>query len=282
MFDPYVVRFRKKAESKGSPVKAGIDIIARSTSKVEVTIEGKQNAIPVIFINDSKESGTEAILYSYIKDGVQLGNYITYLGDSYLVYQEIKNLKQPDYVKVFKLVLCNVTFSFNGSTIKTYFRGSLRSVQSEESNLAQRLGIESLGEAFIITPSSYSLRTNDYFKINDKGWRITYLDNTTNPGITYSGLEEYIITDTEKTSVNEVELLTPQLMSVEEFFPELKSGLDYSFDTEEGYISFDKKIKIISRTLNSIKINIPFGIDDVTISIKKNGEIVSTYYKVRL
>lgn len=283
MFDPYVVRFRKRAEVKAVTSTKISDIIARSTSRVEVYLENNVNAIPVIFINDSKESGTESIMYSYTKNGVEVGNYITFRGDKYLVYKEIKNLKQEDYIEVFRLVLCNITFNFNGSDIKAYFRGSLRSVQSEESNLAQHFGVQSTGEAFIIFPSSYSMKNNDSFSINEKGWRVTYLDNTTNAGINYAALEEYNLVNTEKTSENEVEtLIMPMAMTFAA--PEEKqilAGITQSFKTEGGYIKTDKTVKITERTANLVKFIIPFGIDNIIIETKQNGIIVSESYNVR-
>lgn len=279
MFDDYMYRFRQKMELNAAKSATISDIIARSTSKTEVIINDNENAIPVAFINNDKEGSTESLMYTYAKDGVKLTDYVQFLNDWYLVYDEIKNIKRENYINVFRLILCNITFDVNGSSVKAFFKGSLRSAASEESNLAQNFGVMSLGEAYLILPSSFGLKANQTFKINDKGWRSTFVDNISNAGITYAAIEEYTIVNEDKTSENEV--IQPLMMAFEEEPQELLAGITLSFDTEGGYIKANNKINIISKTAALVKFIIPFGTENITIETKQNNKIVSTYYKVR-
>lgn len=283
MYDQdYVNRFRRKVGSEASTSAQIGDIIAQSLSKIEVLLEDATTAIPVAFINKDKESGNEAIMYTYEKDGVNVANYVTALDRIYLVYKEIKNVKREQYIRAFRLAECNVSFDFKGTTIKAVFIGSGRSKYSEEEGLLDNFGVTSTAEGYMILPSSIaatlSLGVNTPIMIENKGWKITVEDSITNKGISYFALEEYFIADMDKTSENEVDQIVPP---VENPASEILAGITQVFETETGYFKVDKKIQILERTATSVKFIIPFGINDINIEVKKNGEIVSEYYKVR-
>lgn len=276
--EDYIGRFRRKVGLEASNSATISDIIAQSTSKVEVTLQRLSKAIPVIFINDDKEAATESIMYTYKDDKVVLGDYINFLGDDYLVYKEIKNIKRENYINAFKLILCNVNFILDNSNVKAYFKGSLRSSTSQESNLAQNFGVDSYGESLIMIPDSIDFKVNKVININNKGWRSTYIDNSTNPGIKYIILEEYSLIDTSSTPIEP--LMVEPLASIESA-QELLAGITNSFKTEDAYLKADQKINIIKRTSNLVDFIIPFGIEEINITIKQNRELVSMYYKVR-
>lgn len=271
MFDDYIVRFRRKVESEAATSAKIGDIIAQSTSKIDVLLEGNENAIPVIFINNDKEGETEAIMYSYSKDKVSIGKYITFLDDTYLVYKEVKNIKRENYIDEFRLILCNTSFNFNNSDVKAFFKGSLRSSSSDEYDLADNFGVESQGDAIIMYPSSITLGLNSIISIQNKGWRTTKVDSITNIGVTYAALEEYSMPDIEKVSENEDSIPAANPMI---------AGIIQEFSTEDGYIMTDTEITIIERTDNLVKFIIPFGVVEITISTKNNGIITSETFTV--
>ncbi|MFW6029380.1 MAG: hypothetical protein ACOCRO_03920, partial [Halanaerobiales bacterium] len=64
--------------------------------------------------------------------------------------------------------------------------------------------------------------------------------------------------------------------------PTLKPMIRYDFDTEEAYFAATPRVEVIERTATNVAFKIPNGIDEVTISVKEDGEIVETLYKVVL
>lgn len=275
MYDDYITRFRNKVTVEDDVSAKVNDIIALSLSKMSVMLERLQKAIPVIFINKNKEGGDESIMYSYTTDGVQVGDYVTAFDKSHLVYKEISNLKREDYIDCWNTVMCNISFTFNSSTIKGYFRGGLRSIGSDEENLAQSFGIDSKGESFIIIPSSILLKPVDIISINNKGWKVTSRDDITNSGIAYISLEEYNIPDLNKVSeVAAIDYVAPEI-------DYLKVGSEYTFTTEDGYFISNPRVQILQKTLTSITFKVPFGISSIQLTVKELGVIKATTYEVR-
>ena len=277
--DDYINRFKNKVGLENTASARISDIIAQSLSRVEVLLERLQKAIPVIFINKDKEGGDESIMYSYKTDGVRIGDYVTAFDKSHLVYKEVRNLKREDYIDCWNTAMCNINFEYGGNTIKAFFRGRLRAVQSEEENLKLNFGIDSSVEAYLVVPSSYNIARNEPIVINGEGWRTISIDSSTNAGISYVSLEEYIIANTTKTSVNEDTEPGPTLEP--DNTPVLKSNLTLDFTTEDGYFTADKKLKIIERTATNVKVIIPSEVSEINISIKQDGLVVSTLYYVR-
>lgn len=287
MYDDSITRFRRKVEVEKKVSAEYDDIIELSLSKFDVLVNNATKAIPVAFINQDKEAGNETIIYTYARDKVSLGDYIKALNRTYLVYKEFKNVKREEYISAFYLAECNVNFEYKGSLILAPFRGPLRQKTSEEYDLSQDLGVLSYNEAFIMLPSlgvnSVNIKVNEPLNIDGQGWRTTFIDKSTNKGIAYVRLEEFLLTDTSKTSVNEVPEAEPLMLmkTFSEPVKEILAGITQTFATESGYFKSDKTVNILERRGSSIKFIVPFGIEEINIEIKRDGEIISEYYKVR-
>lgn len=277
--DDYLGRFRTKVGAVNQTLNKQNDLISKSTSKTEVLLERLNTTIPVVFINKDKEGISEAIMYSYKEAEVKIADYIQFLNRTYLVVSEIKNLERENYIDAFRLVHCNIELAINNETVKAFFKGYLRSVGSEESNLSQNFGVDSLGESFIVIPSALGPKINKILKIKEKGWRTTFIDNISNDGISYVALEEYNLVDFEKSSENEIPVITGS--SIEPELPLLKPGITHTFSTESGFIKTNQTIDIIERASSYVKFIIPFSVENITIEVKQNGSIVSEEYKVR-
>lgn len=277
MSDDYIGRFRKKVAGEVKASAQISDFIQQSTSKLNIYLNEATKAIPVVFINNDKERGNESILYSYHTDGIKVGDYINALGDDHLVYKEIKNVKRENFIDSFNTILCNVLFQFNNSSVKAYFKGSLRSAYSGEEDLLDNFGVTSTAEAFIMVPTSVGIKPNKIITIDDKDWRTLFDDNTTNKGISYITLEQYFAPNLDKMSVNETVVPTPQ--------PDtsiyLIAGKEYTFDTENGYFVTDKKVNILNRTISAVTFTVPFGTGVITIQTKINSVIEPKEYEVR-
>lgn len=275
--DDYIGRFRKKASGEVKATAQISDFIQQSLSKLDVFLNQSTKAIPVVFINNDKERGDESIMYSYYTDGIKVGDYIKAFDSYHLVYKEIKNVKREKFIDSFNTIACNTSFEFNNSTIKAYFKGSLRSFYSEEENLSDNLGVTSTAEAFIMVPTTVGIKNNKILNIDGKYWRTLFDDNTTNKGISYITLEQYFAPNLDKMSINETVVPTPQ--------PDtsiyLIAGKEYTFGTENGYFVTDKKVNVLNRTINAVTFTVPFGTEVIKIQTKINSVIEPIEYEVR-
>lgn len=271
----YIERFRNKMTAETVTSSSISDIIALSTSRVEVILERTAQAIPAVFINDDKETGDEATMYTYTTDGVVIGDYITFLGSSYLVYKRIKNVHREGFIDCFKVILCNVNFTYSNALVKAFYRGPLRGVTSDEVNLTARFGVDSKQESFIMLPIGIITKKNELIEISEQGFRVVALDDLTNPGITYLGLEETILVDTTKVSV------VAAIDYVDVNPDVLATGVPYTFTTEDAYLQTSIPVNIIKRLSTQVTFSIPFGSStSITVSVKVAGVVVNTIYSI--
>lgn len=277
----YLTRFRNKASVIKEATSRISDFIAASTSKIEVMVEGQVNAIPIVLINNDKEGVDEAIIYTYIDNGLSVGKYFTWEEYTYLVYKEVKNVKRENYIDSFLAVRCNINFEFNSVNIKAHFRGPMRLHRTVLDEAAQSLGFDANMRSLVIVPNNLGFKINSEFYIEDQGWRVESLDKLTTTDITYLNIALKNLVDTEKISENEPEEEAPLLMSFAAPVEELDPGITYTFDTEDAYIKASSPINIKERKKTSIKFIIPFGTKELEIETKKAGEIITKSYKVK-
>jgi hypothetical protein len=282
MFDDYINRFKRKTEiEKSSTSKIG-DIIAQSLSKMDVLVNDSTLAIPVAFINKDRESGNEAVMYTYVTDGVTIGDLVNVFDRVYLVYKEIKNIKREEYINKFNLAECNIKLIVNDIEYRAVFKGPARSRYSTEENLSDNFGVMSSAEATMMFPNvgqyAINLKPNDYFETEGQSWRLTSVDKLTSPGIVYAALEEYFPPDVEKISSNEVALPIEEPVTNENT---LIAGVTQTLSTEQGYFTANKKINILERLSDQVKFIIPFGVEEISIQVKNGGVIITTDYQVR-
>lgn len=272
----YLTRFRDKVQAYQTEVGRMNDIISSSLSRMEVTIERTKEAIPVIFINSDREGLDDVVMYSYKDDGVQKGDYIYAFDSYYLVYDEIKNVKREDYIDAFRLANCNAEYTRDSVSTKIHFRGLMKARYGvKEEYLQQHFGFDLKLDALMIYPTD-TLKTDEDVKIGGKTWRVVYIDDITNAGISYVGLQSIATLQMDKQV--EEENVDP---SGRPALPTLMRGIEYDFSTEKGYIKFSTSVEIIKRSSNSVRAKIPFGIDTLTVEYKENGETIEKIYTVR-
>lgn len=130
--------------------------------------------------------------------------------------------------------------------------------------------------------------------IKGRPWLIQEYDNLSTPGIVYYSLapttvgkdtvaaaeknEVYAEAVTDElaldTNTNDKELSSKGI---------LHSNTEYSFATEEGYFTYNPdNIQIKKHTDNEVVIVVPFGAEEITISTKEKGNIISERFKVIL
>ena len=60
----------------------------------------------------------------------------------------------------------------------------------------------------------------------------------------------------------------------------LRAMTEYEFETQDAYFVASPKVDVLSRTRTSVKFRVPFGISQVVVDIKKDGQVESKLYKV--
>lgn len=265
----YIARYRKKLDNDAAKVQAVNDIIAQSLSKTEAFVNGALNAIPIVFINDTKEDGENSVIYTYAKDTVSVGDYLDVLGAKHLIYKQVKNLQQEGFINQFKAIACNISFTFKNKEVLAYYKGPFKSSTSTEVKLKDNFGIDMNSEAFIVVPTSIGLTSNERLVIGGEGWRTVVLDKLTNPGISYLSVEKYNIILDQKVEAEPIPETT------------LMAGVINELATENGYFQTSIPVEVVSKTATLVKFIIPFGISTITIVTKEDTLQKSVVYDVR-
>lgn len=270
----------------------------------------RKQSIKASLVFRHQEGPDEVLVYSLKKDKLQKSDYFVYDETNYLVYEE--NILTDDEIsyKKQKAVECNVAFHYKGHIYKGYFTSSVR--RKDDNDFEGRQLLMPDEYPLLILPTNDSITINSFFDIEGKPWKVIEFDYITNKGISYYYLERdfnRIIPEEEVevepfNFVNEIEPLTQEgdepvqtfMMFIEpsaaqsddiieeeqELELALRSMVEYIFNTENAYFSTTPRVEVVSRTKEQVVFKIPFGIAQVAISTKTNGEIVEKVYKVSL
>ena len=246
----------------------------------------KKQTIKAALVFRHQEGPDEVLVYSFKKDRLQKSDYFVYDETNYLVYEENKLTDDEINYKKQKAVECNVTFNYKGHCYKGYFVSSVRRKSDPDFEGRQLLMPDEV--PLLILPTNEEITINSFFNIEGKPWNVIEYDNITNKGITYYYLErdfnriipEEGETIVELTYEDESVSITPQTESNEVELA-LHPMLEYTFTTENGYFSATPKVEVITREKDKIIFRVPFGIAQVVIEIKKDGDIIEATYQVK-
>lgn len=137
--------------------------------------------------------------------------------------------------------------------------------------LEKEISLSDKERPMLVVPTFNWSKVGKTIVVNGKPWRITEVDATTNAGISYCSLELGWISKSE--DIDETAVCT-------HFEDCVVAGQEISFDTEEGYFAASDSVEIIDIQQTKVLIKIPFGIENIKISTKQNGNIVENEYKV--
>lgn len=257
----------------------------------------KEIAAALVFRHD--EGPDEVLVYSFIKDKLQKGDYFIFDDTNYLIYEENRLTDDGINHKKQRAVECNVAFQFQGSIYNGYFKSTLRRKSDPDFEGKQVLMPNEM--PLLMLPTNDALTINSIFNIEGKPWKVVENDYITNKGITYYYLERDF---TRNEEIEEDEAIEEEFVNEQETFEQtlefqpmtfmsfggeqvevleelaLRPSIEYNFSTEEAYFSATPKVDVISRSKKNIKFEIPLGISQVSISTKKEGTIVEKIYKV--
>lgn len=147
--------------------------------------------------------------------------------------------------------------------------------------------LESLQKPVLVLPEGI-LGFKDKIVINNRPWQVQEWDAISSPGLIYYSLRATTISKevAEEHAGEEVyiehigEETTPIIITpeTEEGRTVISNNVNITVSTEEGYFKSDKKVVIKAHTATQVIFSIPFGITEVTIQTKQQGEVVSTTY----
>lgn len=224
----------------------------------------------------SKQEKDQGYIYTHYQDTLDVGSIWSVDDRLYwLIVEEIINIKDTDYHKYFAL-LCNVDLN-NG--IWGYFKSNM-GIKNE-----QDTAIESRQYPSITLPGSL-LQFQDKIVLNGRPWIVQEYDSISNPGLTIYSLRATTISKDETQDANSyivsVDRADPEVLTEEITVSENIKGIGHNIPvtltTEDGYFKYTGNIKILKRTSTIVVFTIPFGVEEVTVDVKKGDDIITTKY----
>jgi hypothetical protein len=261
-----------------------IETHASSTTIKHLRIDEKIKAVLTV---EQKEGVDQVILFTKPfadeEDNVKVGDYIEHEGDDYLTFMQYKlPAKVKNVYKKHKLIQCNATIKVDNITQRGAYIGSLSRFvnMTEESVSGFSLGVEQY-KPVMVTKNNLNLKVGRRFLLGTEAFEIIALDRKSNPGIMYLSLNATTINATTDDLDTGTAITAPEPEQNETNETTLRQGEAHTVSTNLGYVYFDPVVNILSRTLNSVTFEVPFGIDTLQVDTKNaEGNIVTTNYVV--
>lgn len=236
-------------------------IINNDNDEVEAAVVSKQE----------KDCG---YIYTHFDTTLDIGSVWEVNNLHWLIIEEIVSIKDTDYHKYYAL-LCNVDLGITWG----YFKSRL-GIRNE-----QDTALESTQEPQITLPGSM-LTFTDKIVLNGRPWIVQEYDSISNPGITVYSLQATTIskdeTQDKASYIVDVVRAEPEVTTEEIVVTPTEKGIGHNIPitltTEGGYLKYQGNIKVIKRTGTEIIFSIPFGVEQVEVSVKQNGEVVTYHY----
>ena len=193
-------------------------------------------------------------------------DYYTWDDKMFFVYEDVIIPREVNYIKQ-KVYQCNARVHVveENEDYGGYFISSLRSYVDTE--FQQKLNVTDKEKPILVLPRQEWIKIGAKVLIGEKPWKVIDYDAITNPGIVYISLERSFIS--KSADVAEYKS-----------YEDLSSGIEYTFETENGFFNSSSPLIIKSRKADSVVCEIPYGLKEVEISIQYKGEIISKVYKV--
>lgn len=259
---------QKRRDSAAEHVNARFIFNAYNTT---VITDGQSEVEAAVVSLQEKDKG---YIYTHFQDTLVPGQVWETKNLHYLIVEEIINIKDTDYHKYYAL-LCNVDLGITWG----YFRSNLSIKEEQETVLISR-------QNPTLTIPSAILEFEDKIVLQGRPWIIQEYDSISEPGVTIYSLKASTVSKNE-TQPQASYIVKPErgetVITTEEIdITETDKGIGFeipvTLPTEQGYFKFDKQLHIIKRSANFITFSLPFGVNEVNISVKQNGEVVTYHY----
>lgn len=244
------------------------------------------NIAPVDFATEiqaavvNQQEKDKAYIYTQLDTPLPMGSIWGAKTLCWLIAEEIITIKDVNWHKYLSY-LCNIQVE----DVWGYFIGP----EKRYVNIANEkdASLESLQKPVLVLPEGI-LGFKDKIVIKNRPWQVQEWDAISSPGLIYYSLRATTISKevAEEHEGEDVYIerakneTTPIITSPTEVNNKniINNNIDITVSTEEGYFKYNKKIAVKRHTATQVIFSIPFGITEVTIQTKKDGEVVSTTY----
>ena len=228
----------------------------------------------------NQQEKDKAYIYTQLNTPLPIGSIWGAKTLCWLIAEEIITIKDVNWHKYLSY-LCNIQVE----DVWGYFIGP----EKRYINIANEkdASLESLQKPVLVLPEGI-LGFKDKIVIKDRPWQVQEWDAISSPGLIYYSLRATTISKevAEEHEGEDVYIerakneTTPIITTPTEVNNKniINNNIDITVSTEEGYFKYNKKIAVKRHTATQVIFSIPFGITEVTIQTKKDGEVVSTTY----
>lgn len=205
-----------------------------------------------IIITD-KEGPDTSFVYTFkerVKEQELLkGDYYTWNNNTYFVYEDVPIVLEGKYKKQ-RSYQCNVIVNNDDNYCGGYFVSSLAKYM--DTTLQSNLNIADNDKPILILPNCDWVKNGTQVVIQNKPYKIIAVDNITNNGIAYCSLD--------RDFLDKFDDAVPELENA------LIAGIEQELSVENGAFETNYKVEIVSKTIDSVKFIIPYGLNEITIN----------------
>jgi hypothetical protein len=272
--------FRNRTEvNTNVTIRQASEFIEKSASSVEALRESTSANIKAVIISEQKEGANETILFTYAKDNVQVGEFITYRTKTYLVYGQYDIIFSDEFKK-HKLIECNIEIKWGNYVQKAYYISSLRRY-SGLVNLGTQVPYEfSSQKPILVTKANDNLKAGTRFIISGEGFIINDMDKFSNPGLIYAYVEKATVFEDIDNKTQNIANPIPAATAVVQS-GQIVAGEDVAVVTNFAHAVFSHDVDIVSKSATQVIFEVPIGINELTVETKnQDGNPILTIYKV--
>lgn len=287
----FLDRYRRKV-GIGLPIAATNPFIEMALNKISiqkyVSGETSEENFDAVLIFKDKEGPDDGVLYTYKKDGLDVGDSIVKKGSReendvfYLIVEEVKRVDGSEVIRVFNVLETNVLFTTQNSSEKrpAYLSSTLRRSTGVGSSARDGIVIEAK-KAVMVAPKGYKLRLDSKLNIENlitnkesyASWLVEGIDDVSTPNINYISLKQVMKEDFDYSE--------PDLED-EEGNTHIDAYVTITLDTSDGYIKTNPTANVLERKSNKVLIQVPQGPGLFTVKVKNaDGDIVEYKYTIR-
>lgn len=234
----------------------------------------------------NKQEKDYAYVFTQTQDELAIGSIWTAKNLNLLITEEITIIKDVNWHK-YHALLCNVQVDNHWG----YFKGPEKSFLDVA--LEREVVWESPQKPILVLPENV-LNFRDKIVIRGRAWLVQEYDAISTPGLVYYSLKpttvskevvaeninkEVYVEKHEKIEATVVE--APIESRLEGSIINIGANIPIKVSTQNGYFkSSNKNIKIEKRNMDDVTFSIPFGVSEVLIEVKEEGDIVEKTYRV--
>lgn len=264
-------RFQNKQKRRDSSTEHVNARFIWNAYNTTVITDGQTKIEAAVVSQQEKDKG---YIYTHFNDILIPGQIWETNNLHFLIVEEIVNIKDTDYHKYYAL-LCNVDLGITWG----YFRSNLNIKEEQETVLISK-------QNPMLTIPSAILDFEDKLVLQGRPWIIQEYDSISKPGVTIYSLKASTVSkeETQKASsyIVKPERGKTEIITEEIDITDTDRAIGYEIpiilSTQGGYFKYNAPIRIIKRTGNMVSFVLPFGVDEVNVSVKQNDGIVTYHY----